>query len=136
MRTGFLCTQGTRAKRGGRGTTLCKNFKALPSLARRTGPFFSPRHVPDRPHRGRARCAMSTRARTEKAAMATQTLTKPKQNQTVEDKIQQLRQLYADAPEFAKTALENTLRDLASAASQPRSRMESAGRTGSRQGTV
>ena len=68
--------------------------------------------------------------------MTTQTPTRPKQDQTVEDKIQQLRQLYADAPQFAKTALENTLRDLASAASQPRSRMESAGRTGSRQGTV
>src|SRR6516162_8208395 len=66
--------------------------------------------------------------------MGTQTLTRP--NQTVEDKVQQLRQLYADAPQFAKTALENTLRDLASTASQPRSRMESAGRTGSRQGKV
>jgi hypothetical protein len=41
--------------------------------------------------------------------MATQTLTRPKQNQAVEDKIQQLRQVYADAPQFAKTALENTL---------------------------
>ena len=68
--------------------------------------------------------------------MATQTLTTPKQNQTVEDKIQQLRQLYADAPQFAKTALENTLQRLTSAASQPRSRMESAGRTGIRQGKV
>jgi hypothetical protein len=68
--------------------------------------------------------------------MATQTLTTPKQNQTVEGKIQQLRQLYADTPQFAKTALENTLKDLASVASQPRSRMESAGRTGSRQGKV
>jgi len=68
--------------------------------------------------------------------MATQTLTRPKQNQTVEDKVQQLRQLYADAPQYAKTALENTLRDLTSSAAQPRSRMESAGRTGSRQGKV
>src|SRR5262249_23499243 len=70
------------------------------------------------------------------ATMATQTVKRSKQSQTVEDKIQQLRQLYADAPPFAKTALENTLRDLTSAASQPRSRMESAGRTGSRQGKV
>jgi hypothetical protein len=68
--------------------------------------------------------------------MVTQTLTTPKQNQTVEDKIQQLRQLYADAPPFAKTALENTLRDLTATAAQPRSRMESAGRTGWRQGKV
>jgi len=68
--------------------------------------------------------------------MATQTLTQPKQNLTVENKIQQLRQLYSGAPQFAKTALENTLKDLTSTAAQPRSRMESAGRTGVRQGTV
>jgi hypothetical protein len=68
--------------------------------------------------------------------MVTQTVTKSEQKQTVEEKIQRLRQLYADAPQFAKTALENTLKDLASVASQPRSRMESAGRTGVRQGKV
>jgi hypothetical protein len=37
---------------------------------------------------------------------------------------------------MAKTALENTLRELTSQVSEPRSRMESAGRTGSRLGTV
>ena len=68
--------------------------------------------------------------------METQTLTKSQQAQTVEKKVQELRQLFADAPQFAKTALENTLRDLSSSASKPRSRMESAGRTGSRQGKV
>ena len=68
--------------------------------------------------------------------MATQTLAPPKQSQSVEDKIQQLRKLYADAPKFAQTALENTLKDLKATATQPRSRMESAGRTGWRQGTV
>ena len=68
--------------------------------------------------------------------MSTQTLTKSQQDKTVEKKVQELRQLFADAPQFAKTALENTLRDLSSSASKPRSRMESAGRTGSRQGTV
>jgi len=68
--------------------------------------------------------------------MSTQTLTESQQAQTVEKKIQELRQLFADAPQFAKTALENTLRDLSSSASKPRSRMESAGRTGSRQGKV
>jgi hypothetical protein len=68
--------------------------------------------------------------------MSTQTLTKSQQSQTVEKKVQELRQLFADAPQFAKAALENTVRDLASAASQPRSLMESAGRTGSRQGKV
>jgi hypothetical protein len=70
--------------------------------------------------------------------MATQaaTVNRSKQESAVEQKIQELRKLYADTPQFAKTALENTLKDLASVASQPRSRMESAGRTGSRQGTV
>jgi hypothetical protein len=68
--------------------------------------------------------------------METQTLTGPKQNQTAEDKIQQLRQAYADAPQYAKAAVENSLRNLASQTMKPRSRMESAGRTGSRQGTV
>ena len=70
--------------------------------------------------------------------MATQTATsdRPKQDLAVEQKIQQLRQLYADTPQFVKTALENTLKDLASMASRPRSRMESAGRTGVRQGKV
>ena len=62
--------------------------------------------------------------------MATQTATRPESDQTVE----KLRQLYADAPEYAKKALENTIKDLASTATQPRSRMESAGRTGWRQG--
>jgi predicted nucleic acid-binding Zn-ribbon protein len=76
--------------------------------------------------------------RKEKAAMTTQTATAntSKQDLAVEQKIQELRKLYADTPQFAKTALENTLKDLTSVASQPRSRMESAGRTGSRQGTV
>jgi len=69
-------------------------------------------------------------------ATQTQTRTAPEQNQSVEDKIQQLRQLYAEAPPFARTALENTIRDLTSTAAQPRSRMESAGRTGVRQGKV
>ena len=68
--------------------------------------------------------------------MATQTQATSKQNRTVEERIQQLRQLYADAPQFAQTALENTIKDLTSVAAQPRSRMESAGRTGVRQGTV
>jgi len=68
--------------------------------------------------------------------MATQTLTKPKQNQTIEERVKQIRQLYADAPQYAKTALENSIKDLASFGSKPRARVESAGRTGSRQGKV
>ena len=66
--------------------------------------------------------------------MSTQTPIKPKQ--TFEDRIQQLRQAYADAPQYAKTALENSLAGMAAQATKPRSRMESAGRTGKRQGTV
>jgi hypothetical protein len=63
-----------------------------------------------------------------------QTLTLPKQDQTVEDKIQQLRQLYADSP-MGKAALENSIpalrEQLAGAL-----RYESAGRVGLRQGKV
>ena len=64
--------------------------------------------------------------------MATQT----QQKQTLEDKVQLIRQLYADAPPFARTALENSLKALTSFASSPRPKVESAGRTGIRQGTV
>ena len=66
----------------------------------------------------------------------TQTSTEPSTNPAVGEKIQKLREIFADAPQMAKTALENKIRDLASHASEPRSQMESAGRTGSRQGMV
>jgi hypothetical protein len=66
--------------------------------------------------------------------MAMQTLNLPKQDQTVEDKIQHLRQLYADSP-MGKAALENSIpalrEQLAGAL-----RYESAGRVGLRQGKV
>jgi len=70
--------------------------------------------------------------------MATQaaTVNRPKQNLALEQKIQKLRDAFADAPQMAKTALENKIQDLASNVLEPGSRMESAGRTGSRQGTV
>jgi hypothetical protein len=57
---------------------------------------------------------------------------------TIEEKIARLRQLFADAPEFAKTAAENVIAELASRAESqpPASRMVSAGRVGSRQGKV
>jgi hypothetical protein len=57
-------------------------------------------------------------------------------NRLVEQKLQKLRDVFADAPQMAKTALENKLQDLVSQISEPRSQMESAGRTGSRQGKV
>jgi hypothetical protein len=73
--------------------------------------------------------------------MATQPLTTPKQNQTVEDKIRQLRQLYADAPEVGRTALENLIEGGMKAAlsSGQKTRLERAsinGRIGLRQGKV
>ena len=61
---------------------------------------------------------------------------RPRQDSATEQKIQQLRDVFADAPQMAKAALENVAQNLASHMSEPRSRMESAGRTGSRQGAV
>jgi hypothetical protein len=66
--------------------------------------------------------------------MATQTQTKPEQDESLEKRIRQLRELYADAPEVAKKAL-HALPELASQVSKLPA-MGSAGRAGSRQGTV
>ena len=72
--------------------------------------------------------------------MPTQTLTKPKQDQAVEEKIQKLRELYADAPEVAQAALENLIEGMkASLSSGQKARLERAsinGRIGLRQGKV
>jgi len=69
--------------------------------------------------------------------MQTETSAAPEPVQTVEQKIKRVRELYADAPEVGKQALENALREgAASWVSEPRTRMESAGRAGSRQGRV
>jgi hypothetical protein len=70
--------------------------------------------------------------------MATQpaTAVEPEQNQSVEQKIRELRELFADAPEVGKRALENVLGALTSDASAPPPPMESAGRSGSRLGQV
>src|SRR5215471_4030194 len=46
--------------------------------------------------------------RKENAAMATQTLTRTEEDEA-EKKIQKLRELYADAPELGRTALENLI---------------------------
>ena len=70
-------------------------------------------------------------------ATQTQAATLPEQEMTVEEKIQQLRELFADAPEVGKKALENVLQELTSQASQtPPPPVESAGRVGSRLGKV
>ena len=57
--------------------------------------------------------------------------------ESVEDKIRQLHELFADAPEVGRTALKNVLGRLASdAAGKPPPPIESAGRVGSRIGKV
>ncbi|HET6658773.1 MAG TPA: hypothetical protein VFH16_02545 [Rubrobacter sp.] len=62
--------------------------------------------------------------------------TGPEQDPAVEQKIQRLRELFADAPEVGKTALENVLQRLTSDASKTPPPVESAGRVGSRLGKV
>ena len=60
-------------------------------------------------------------------ATQTQTSTKPDQDHSVEAKIQQFRELFADAPEIGKKALENALHELRSQASDLPPPVESAG---------
>ena len=45
--------------------------------------------------------------------MATQTLSKPEQDSATEQKLQKLREAFADAPQMAKTALKNLAQGLA-----------------------
>ena len=69
--------------------------------------------------------------------MTTIEQTRTDQNQSVEQKIQQLRELYAGAPEMARVALEHALPALKSQALEAQaSKMESAGRIGIRLGSV
>ncbi|MFK0151582.1 hypothetical protein ACIQVL_33595 [Streptomyces sp. NPDC090499] len=69
-------------------------------------------------------------------APQSQAVTGSEQDWTVEQKAQRVRELFADAPELGKTALESVIQELTSNASEAPSRMGSAGRVGSRQGTV
>ena len=71
-------------------------------------------------------------------ASQTQVKTRSAQSSDLEQKLQKLRELYADAPEMGKTALENLIRALKSGppAKEPAARIESAGRIGRRQGKV
>ena len=71
--------------------------------------------------------------------MSTQTVTstKAEKEQAGAEKVRQLRELFADAPEMARTALEHALPALTSQASEAQaSQIGSAGRIGIRQGTV
>src|SRR3954471_2077505 len=75
----------------------------------------------------------------EKPTMATHTQTpnRPEQDQTAEAKIQQLLDLFADAPEVGKSALERVPREhTAQAQETPPPPVESAGRVGARLGKV
>jgi hypothetical protein len=70
-------------------------------------------------------------------ATPTATATKPKQDLAVEQKIKELREIFADAPQYAKTALENGLSAMMPEGSEEEaSGTESAGRIGIRQGKV
>ena len=68
--------------------------------------------------------------------MGTETLSRPEYDQAAEKKIQQFRDLFADAPELGKQALENLLREITSDVSKPPQAIESAGRIGVRLGKV
>jgi len=69
--------------------------------------------------------------------MATQTATanRPKQDPAVAQKIQKLRDIYADGPEMGRVALENVLGELERAI-HAQQKASTAGRTGLRQGKV
>ena len=70
-------------------------------------------------------------------ATQTQTPTRSEPAASAEKELKQLRELFADAPEMAKTALERALPSLASQAAEAEaSQAGSAGRIGIRQGTV
>lgn len=69
--------------------------------------------------------------------MTTETPTATGPDRAVEEKISQLRELFADAPEVGRTALEKVLSRLASDASKaPPPPVQSAGRVGARLGKV
>lgn len=64
-----------------------------------------------------------------------ETTVAPQQSQSVEQRIQELRELYADAPELGRVALENGLADFKREAAAATA-AQSAGRIGGRQGKV
>ena len=66
-----------------------------------------------------------------------QMASRPEQELTTEAKIEKLRELFADAPEVGKKALENVLKELTSqAAETPPPPIVSAGRVGARLGKI
>ena len=71
-------------------------------------------------------------------ALQTDTPTRPKSGQSVEEKIQHVQALYADAPDMAKVALDHLLTGLQSevASRSEAASTQTAGRIGVRQGNV
>jgi len=71
-------------------------------------------------------------------ATQTQVATEATRDTVVEQKLQKLRELYADAPEVGKVALQHGMADIARefAALKGATGLQSAGRVGSRQGKV
>ena len=69
--------------------------------------------------------------------MSTATANKPEADQSVANKLERLRELYASAPEIGRKALEAQIQELTSTGGyEPQTRMSSAGRIGHRQGKV
>ncbi len=64
----------------------------------------------------------------------TQMQTESTRAKDAEQEIQKFRDLFADAPELGKRALENVIAELKSQVSEPRAKVESAGRVGARLG--
>src|SRR5262245_38550745 len=67
--------------------------------------------------------------------MTPQTTTRPTQTGTLEERVKRLQEVYASAPQYAQSALKSALGELA-AHGKPGSKMEGAGRIGSRQGKI
>jgi hypothetical protein len=68
--------------------------------------------------------------------IATKPQTVSEKEPSGEEKVRRLRELFADAPQLGRTALENALRELISQAAEPPPPVESAGRVGARLGKV
>jgi len=66
--------------------------------------------------------------------MSSQTQTASDKRKTGEERIRELRELFADANEIGKQALENVIAELTSQVSEPPPAIESAGRVGARLG--
>jgi hypothetical protein len=64
----------------------------------------------------------------------TQMQTGSEQSADAQKMIEEFRELFADAPELGKIALENVIAELKSQVSEPRAKVESAGRVGARLG--